>query len=141
MINERYRFSVFNARAYPGASTKNDHNPGIAYIKIHLRALKRPKRKPKLLLDILKSPESSAAFSKTTFENLPKNQTEENFHNQSTNLKTSIITAVNKLKPQESKKIKQPHGVSNEIKNLLHKRRKFKLDPEKYSRIQKEIQK
>jgi len=34
MINERYRSSVSNARAYPGADANSDHNPVIANIKI-----------------------------------------------------------------------------------------------------------
>jgi len=34
MINERYRSSVSDARAYPGADANSDHNPVIANIKI-----------------------------------------------------------------------------------------------------------
>ena len=34
MINERYRSSVSNARAYPGADANSDHNPVIANTNI-----------------------------------------------------------------------------------------------------------
>jgi len=87
------------------------------------RALKHPKRKPRFVLDTLKNPDISADFSKAVFENLPKNQIQENSQIQWTNLKTSIITAVNNVTPKESKKIKQPHWVTDEIKSLLHERR------------------
>ena len=53
----------------------------------------------------------------------------------------NINTAVIKLIPQEFRKIKQPHWVNDKNKNLLDERRESKSDPEKYSRIQKEIQK
>ena len=43
---------------------------------------------------------------------------------------TSIIIAANKLMSQQLKKIKQPLWVTNEIKNLLHKRMEFKSDQE-----------
>jgi len=141
MINERYRSSVSNARAYPGADANSDHNPVIATIKIYLMALKHPKRKPRFLLDTLKNPENGADFSKAVFERLPKIQIEENSQIQWTNLKTSVITAANNVIPKESKKIKQPHWVADEIKSLFHKRRQFKSDQEKYKRIDKEIQK
>jgi len=124
MINERYRSSVSNASAYPGADGNSDHNPVIANIKIYLRALKHPKRKPRFLLDTLKNPDISADFSKAVFENLPKNQIEENSQIQWTNLKTSAITAANNVISKESKKIKQPHWVTDEIKSLLHKTKK-----------------
>ena len=101
MINERYRFSISNARAYQGADANSDYNPVIATIKIHLRALKRPKRKPSFLFDSLNNLKISADFTKTVFENFPKSQSEENSHSQWINLKTSIITAANKLIPQE----------------------------------------
>ena len=76
------------------------------------------------------NPEISADFSRTVFGNLLKNHTEEDSHNQWTNLKTSIISAANKL-IQESEKIKHPQRVTDEIKNLLHKRRGSKSNPEK----------
>ena len=109
MINERYRSSVSNARAYPGADANSDHNPVIANIKIYLRALNHTKRKPRFVLDTLKTPDISADFSTAVFENLPKNHIQENSQIQWTNMKTSIITAANNVIPNESKKIKQPH--------------------------------
>jgi len=141
MINERYRCSVSNARAYPGVDANSDHNPVIANINIYLRDLKHPKRKPRFVLDTLKNLDISADFSKAVFENLPKNQIKENSQIRWTNLKTSVITAANNVIPKESKKIKQPHWVTDEIKCLLHKRRQFKSGQEKYKRIDKEIQK
>jgi len=71
MINERYRSSVSNARAYPGADANSDHNPVIANIKNYLRALKHLKRKPKFVLDTLKNSDISADISKAVIENLP----------------------------------------------------------------------
>jgi len=50
----------------------------IANIKIYLRALRHPKRKPRFVLDTLKNPDISADFSKAVSENLPKNQIQEN---------------------------------------------------------------
>jgi len=50
----------------------------IANIKICLRALEHPERKPRFVLDTLKNPDISADFSKAVFENLPKNQIQEN---------------------------------------------------------------
>ena len=138
MINERYQS---NARAYPGADANSDHTAVIANIKIHLRVLKRLKQKPSFLLDSLKNAKINTNFSKTALENFPKYQAKENFHNQWINPKMSIITAANKLISKESKIIKQPHCVTDEIINLLHKRRETKSDPENYSMIQKEIQK
>ena len=91
--------------------------------------------------DTLQNPDISTNLSQAVFENLPKKQVEENSQIQWTNLKTSVITAANNVVPKESKKIKQPHWVTDEIKNLLHKRRQFKSDQEKYKRIDKEIQK
>ena len=82
LIKERYRLPISNARAYPGPDANSDHNPVITNIKMHLRALKRPKRKPRFLLDTLKNPEISADFFETVFEKIPKNQTEKNSHNQ-----------------------------------------------------------
>jgi len=107
-----------------------DRNPVTANTKIYLRVLKHPKRKPRFLLDILKYPDVSANFSKAVFENLPKNQIEENSQIQWTNLKTSIITAANNTITKESKKIKQHHWITDEIQSLLHKRRQFNPDQE-----------
>ena len=58
------------------ADVNSNYNSVIANIKIHLRALKRPKQKPRFLLDTLKNPEINLDFSKTVFANLPMNQTE-----------------------------------------------------------------
>jgi len=124
----------------PEADANSDHNPVTTNIKIYLRALKHPKRKPRFVLDTLKNPDISADFSKAVFENLPKNQIQENSQIQWTNLKTSIITAANNVIPKKSK-IKQPHWITDEIKSLLPKRRQFKSDQEKYKKIDKEIQK
>ena len=104
-------------------------------------SLKHPKRKPRFLLDTLKISDISADVSKAVFENFPKHKIEENSQIQSTDLKTSIITAANNIIPKESKKIKQPHWVTDEIKRLSYKSRQFKSDQEKYKRIGKEIQK
>jgi len=41
-------------------------------------------------------------------------------------------------KPKESKKVKQPHWITDEIKSLLHKIRSFKSNQEKCN---KEFQK
>ena len=57
-----------------------------------------------------------------------------------TNLKTSIITGANKFIPQESKKIKQPHWVTDKIKNFLRKRRESKSYPEKYSEYKRKLE-
>ena len=62
----------------PEADANSDHNPVTTNIKIYLRALKHPKRKPRFVLDTLKNPDISADFSKAVFENLPKNQIQEN---------------------------------------------------------------
>ena len=57
-----------------------------------------------------------------------------------TNLKTSIIIGANKFIPQESKKIKQPHWVTDKIKNFLRKRRESKSYPEKYSEYKRKLE-
>ena len=48
--------------------------------------------------------------------------------------------AANKVIPKKSKKIKQRYWITDEIKQLMEKRRKYKTDPYRYKEIHKEIQ-
>ena len=48
--------------------------------------------------------------------------------------------AANKVIPKKSKKIKQLHWITDKIKQLMEKRRKYKTDPNQYKEMHKEIQ-
>ena len=113
MIDERYHSSLSNARAYSGYDANSDHDPAIENIKIHLRALKRPKRKPRFLLktDTPKNSQISADFLRLFLKIFQRIKLKKilKINGHLKNLKTSIITAANKLITQEFKKINQPH--------------------------------
>ena len=78
VINKKFRTCICNARACPGAKASSDHNPVIAKFKIHLRSLKRPKRKPRFFIDALKNPGLNTKFFAVLLEKLLQNRNEQN---------------------------------------------------------------
>ena len=48
--------------------------------------------------------------------------------------------AANKCIPNDSEKIKQPHWIANEAKNVMHQKRQFKSNLKTNGKIHKEIQ-
>ena len=139
MINERHRTYISNSRAYRCADANSDLNPVIANIKIYLKVKKCSKRKPTFSLDALHNPEIGAEFSKHVLKKISQTQRKQDPQSQRTNIKTSMTMAANKVIPKKSKKIKQPHWITDEIKQLMEKRRKYKTDPDQYKEIHKEI--
>ena len=118
MINKRFGTCISNARAYPGTDVSSDHNPVIAKFKIHLRALKRSKRKPWFLIDALKNPEINAKFFAAALEKLSKNRNKQNSQNQWKSIKKSITIASTKYVPKDSKKLSKHIGQQIKL-NIL----------------------
>ena len=125
MINERYWTYISNARAYPGADANSDHNPVIANIKIYLKVKKCSKRKSTFSLDALHNSEIGLKFSEHVLQKISQTQRKQNPQSQWTNIKTSITMAANKVIPKISKKIKQPHWITNEIKTTYGKKKEI----------------
>jgi len=142
MINQRYRNSVKQSRAYPGADVYSDHNPVVATIKISLRKVKNSTRPRKLLLDTLKITSTKELFKKTVVENIEKQQPSQDVEIQWNNLSSAIRSAAESCIPKEEIRPHQnSHWMTKDIKELMGKRRLAKNQTTQYNLINKQVQK
>ena len=57
MYNERFKNSVKQAKAYPGADINSDHNPVVVKTKIKLKKQMLPKGKEQFEIGLLREQE------------------------------------------------------------------------------------
>eukprot|EP00794_Sanderia_malayensis_P013681 gene13681-15111_t len=63
MVKQRYRNSVKNSHAYPGADADSDHNLVAMKVKLKLKRLRKPALRQKWNLELLKDAETKEKLS------------------------------------------------------------------------------
>ena len=139
MINKRYRNSIKNAKAMPGADCGSDHNPIVIDIKTKLKRVKKSKSTRKkwnvsnLDHEVIK--ERYKQESERLIYTADHGESVEKIWK---NLKEGLIKTANAVCGKSTKTGKQ-NWITVEILNKMEERRMWKRNEEKYRSLSKAI--
>ena len=139
IINARFRNSVTSAKTFPGADCFSDHNPVVASIRIKLKKTRKKHEKClKLDLSFLKNRDIQEKYKIAV-----KNRFDILGHLEDINDKWKIFKeAVNESALEylpEKQKVAKQKWMSEEILEIMEKRRANKHNKEEYNRLDKVI--
>jgi len=126
MVKQRYKNSVKNAHAYPGADADSDHNLVAMKVKLKLKRIKKPTRRLKWKLDALKGPQKEE-FSdrvKTHLQNMNRNTMEVNTI--WTTLKNAMKESAEETIGHECRRRAKKPWVTEEMLRKMDERRRWK---------------
>ena len=137
-IKTRYRSSIAQSKAYPGADCNSDHNPVICNLKLKLKAIKKSKLTPKLdhsvLLDNQTIREQYAISVRNRFDAL-QNEGKSNWEA----FKEATTSTANEVVPKH-KKIARRKWMTNEILDQMSSRQQISnRNSEEYRQCTREI--
>ena len=139
LISGRFKNALLSAKSYPGADCYSDHALVLAKFRLKLKKNKKKPMNTKLNLAILRSDQDIrqkyALSVKNKFQSL--NELEEVEH-QWENFKQAINEAAAEVIPPLKRRAKQK-WMTEDILNLMDKRRQAKCNYENYEAIHKEI--
>lgn len=126
MVKQRYKNSVKNAHAYPGADADSDHNLVAMKVKLKLKRITKPTQRLKWKLDALKDPKKEEFRDrvKSHLQNLNHNTTEINII--WTTLKNAMKeSAVETIGHETRRRPKKP-WVTEAMLRKMEERRRWK---------------
>ena len=125
MVKQRFRNSVHNAKAYPGADANSDHNLVAADIKVKLKVVGKAKSRGRWDTQNLK--DGGVSFRNDLEKKLDGNwKREEDITNRWNTLKAAIhTTAEETVGYRRDKRIKKP-WVTEEMLKKMEERRRWK---------------
>ena len=136
LVNHRYRNSIISAKTYPGADLHSDHNPLVGSLRVKL---KKVKKKSTLKYDCkrIKDPVTRIQVKNKLNTDYEKTVTNLNVENEIEKLyKTVEIIKSDMLQPHTDKK---KSWMTDEILQLMEKRRVYKNSPQEYKNTQRII--
>ena len=139
LINNRFRNSITNAKACPGADCYSDHNPVIVTLRMKLKKINKRVNRIQFDLDCLKSnneiKEKYQVAVKNRFEIFSKI---EDIDEKWLSFKEAITTAADEIIPKKRPTAKQK-WMTDDILKLMDKRRGKKNKTEEYNMLNIEV--
>lgn len=139
-INKRFRNAVRIVKGYPGADCNTDHIALIAEVNVKLKKTTRAKKQRKYDLSKLKSVETKTKYTEAVKQNISEIKENDSTEAMYTKLQGALTSAADAVLPKESRKTKN-EWMTDEILNMMDKRRQSRRGSDEYKRINTEIRK
>ncbi|GFS02386.1 craniofacial development protein 2-like [Elysia marginata] len=141
LVNDRFKNALLSAKSYPGADCFSDHVPVVAVVRLKLKKIKTQPGNIKLNIGLLKADQDLrqryTVAVKRRFQGLEEfEEVEQHWQN----LKEAITEAASTVIPPMRQKAKQK-WMTDEILDLIDKRRQAKNDKEVYENLHRVIRK
>ena len=146
LCSKRFRNGIMNCKTRTGADCGSDHNPVIAKIQIKLKTKKQHKKRRKWRTERLGDNNCREAFKEAMNEKLEAVSISEESNSEEiwTNLKNTI-EVVAEQHIGKAANVKRQSWMTEELLDLMDRRRSFKNDPSdngkrQYKQLKKDIQ-
>ncbi|XP_063594245.1 craniofacial development protein 2-like [Penaeus indicus] len=134
-INQRFRNAVMQVKGYPGADCASYHVLLICHLKIKLRKLKKSKITPKLEVSQISRNETlKQQFNVEVQNRYSVLENESETPDEWTIFRDAIVYGAESVIPKTKKKAKQK-WMTDEILQLMDKRRAVKHENDKYKEL------
>ncbi|GFR64021.1 endonuclease-reverse transcriptase [Elysia marginata] len=141
LVNDRFKNALLSAKSYPGADCFSDHVPVVAVVRLKLKKIRTQPGNIKLNIGLLKSYQDLRQRYTVTVKNRFQGLEEvEEVEQHWQNLKEAITEAASTVIPPMRQKAKQK-WMTDEILDLMDKRRQAKNDKEVYENLHRVIRK
>jgi endonuclease/exonuclease/phosphatase family metal-dependent hydrolase len=126
LVKQRYRNSVTNSRAYPGADANSDHNLVVANIRLKLKKIQRGRRKKRWCMENLES--KKIKFQLAVRKNLEKDQhqKDENANHTWIRLREAIAGGAKEAVGYQNARTAKKPWVTDKMLQKMDKRRNWK---------------
>lgn len=126
LVKQRYRNSVKNSHACPGADANTDHSLVVMRAKLKLKRLKKPTRRKKWNLEALKGDKKQKLSDGVKLRLQESQTTENNINNNWNTLKEAITKSAEEHIGKEKRRRAKKPWVSEAMLNKMDERRKWK---------------
>jgi len=126
LVKQRYRNSVKNARAYPGADVDTDHNLVMAKIELKLKRISKSIRKKKWCMNDLEK--QKGKFQRTVEAELMKQKSNgiQGVEGEWRNLKEAITVGAEEVYGRQGARTAKKPWITGEMLDKMDERRKWK---------------
>ena len=126
LVKQRYRNSVKNARAYPGADVDTDHNLVMAKIELKLKRISKSIRKKKWCMNDLEK--QKGKFQRTVEAELMKQESNgiQGVEGEWRNLKEAITVGAEEVYGCQGARTAKKPWITGEMLDKMDERRKWK---------------
>ena len=141
IINQRFRNAIVSAKTYPGADIESDHNLVLADMKLKLKKIKTTTKSTRINLRRLKEPDLCQQIKEQIHKEVQKveEQGQLNATGKWRELE-KILRNIIKHQLEDNTAPKSKEWITQEIKELISERRKFKnRNEQQYKNVNKTI--
>jgi len=141
MVKQRYRNSVKNAHAFPGADADTDHNLVVMRVKLKLKRLRKPPVRKKWNLEALRGAGQKEKLNdgvRTRIRNNPTTETDVN-GNWNTLKKALTESAEETIGREERRRTKKPWVTEMMLQKMVERRRWKNVNSEEGKRIYRKL--
>ena len=152
LVNQRFKNSVKQARAYPGADINSDHNPVIMKMNIKLKKTKKGIIREHFYMNMLRDTETKERYAievencYNTVLNIENpaqegESSEEKIDKDWENISKSMTQAASNVLPKKKKEARQDWMTPEILKKMEQRQKWNKKDKVKYVKLNREIEK
>ena len=146
MIRSRFRNAIQKVKTYPGADCDSDHNPLVGTLRVKVKKTCTSKRKIQCDIAKLKEAQMKERYAMTVSNrfqvltgDLEQETPSQRIEAEWKGIKEVLKESAKEVIPNKVNQAKQP-WMNKEILDMMKERKKKKIDPVTYRRINRNIQ-